>query len=83
MDGCVAHDLGASLVAGVGREAVLEDGDVIGRLGDLGLEPAGFRRAQRAVVGGRMVRAVLSPRRDGDPFLEEGIPAQLAQELFS
>jgi len=78
----VADDLGPPLVAGIGGKAVLEDDDVVVRLRNLGLRPAGFGRAQRAVVGGRVVGAVLTPRRDGDPFLEQRIPAELAQVVF-
>jgi hypothetical protein len=80
--GRVADDLAASLVGAVRRIAVLEDDDVVVRLGDLGFGVARARRAQRAVIGRRMVGAVLAPRRDGDPFLEKRVPAELAQLGF-
>src|SRR5712692_2039710 len=79
VDGCVADHLAAALIAGESRETVLEDRDVVIRLGDLRFELARPRRAQRAVVGRRMIRAVLSPGCDGDPLLEQGVPAKLAQ----
>jgi len=78
----VADDLASALLARVRGETVLEDRDVVVGLGNLGLERAGPGRAQWAVVRRRMVRAVLAPRRDGDPFLEKRVPAELAQLAF-
>jgi hypothetical protein len=81
--GCVADDLRPALVSGVRGKFVLEDDDVVVGFGDLGLGLARSRRAQRAVLGGRVVCAVLPPGRDGDPFLEKRVPAELAQDFFS
>jgi len=67
---CVADDLAPPLIAGVRRKAVLENGDVIVGLGDLCLGLSGARRAQRAVVGRRVIGAVLPPGCDGHPLLE-------------
>jgi hypothetical protein len=78
----VTDDLASTLLTGVRGETVLEDRDVVVRLGDLGLERARPGRAERAVVRRRMVGAVLAPRRDGDPFLEKRVPAELAQLGF-
>ena len=83
MVGRVADDLGPALVARVGRESVFEDRDVVVGLGDLGLGLTWPRRAQGAVLRGRMVGAVLAPRCDRDPLLEQRIPTQLAQIFFS
>ena len=81
--GRVADDLGAPLLARVRRESILEDDDVVIRLWDLGLGHAGSGRAQRAVCRVRVIRPVLAPRRDRDPLLEQRVPAQLAQAVFS
>src|SRR5579864_3080518 len=76
--GRVADDLATSLVAGVGRESVLENCDVVVGFRDLGFLHARPGRAQRAVIRGRMVGAILAPRRHRDPLFEQRIPANLA-----
>jgi hypothetical protein len=86
MHRCVAHDLAAALVACVGRKSIFKDSDVIVRLGDFGFWLAGTRRTKRAMLGRRVIRAVLTPRGDRHPFFEKGMPAKLAirrQELAS
>src|SRR5690606_35769794 len=55
---------------------VLEDGDVVVGRGDLG-EPAVPGGAQRALIGGRPVGAVLAVRGDDDPVAAEGVVADL------
>jgi hypothetical protein len=77
--GRIANDLATPLVACVRGKSILEDCDVIVGLGDLGLFFSGARGTQRAVVGGRVVGAILPPRSDGDPLFEKGMPAKLAQ----
>jgi hypothetical protein len=77
--GRVANHLAPPLVARVRGKPIFEDRDVIVGLGDLGLFLARTCRAQRAVVGGRVIRAVLPPRCNGDPLFEQGMPAKLAQ----
>jgi hypothetical protein len=77
--GRVANNLTPALVAGVSRKSILEDCDVIVRLGDLGLLFSRTCRAQRTVVRGRVIGAVLTPGCDGDPLFEKGMPAKLAQ----
>jgi hypothetical protein len=63
-----ADDLAAPAVRAAERgEAVLEDGHLVVRRRDLG-EPVAVGRAQRALVGRRLVRAVLPLRGDGDPL---------------
>src|SRR5438270_12062551 len=74
----VADDLAATLLAAVGGIAILEHGDVVVRLWDLGLHVTWAGRAKRTVIGGRMVRSVLTPGRDSHPFLEQRMPSQLA-----
>src|SRR5712691_646046 len=66
----VADDLAASLLAREGREAVLEDGDVVVGLGNLGFGLPWPGWAQRAVVRRRVICAVLPPRGDGDPLFQ-------------
>jgi hypothetical protein len=76
--GRVADDLTPTLITVVRRKAILEDGDVIVGLGNLRLFFTWSGRAQRAVVGRRVIRAVLPPGSDGDPLFEKGMPAKLA-----
>jgi hypothetical protein len=66
----VADDLATPLLGGEGREAVLEDRDVVIGLRYLGFEMTRPGGTKRTVVSGRMVGAVLPPRRDGDPLLQ-------------
>ena len=79
MNRCVADDLTTSLFARVGGKAVLEHRDVVVGFGDLGLFFSGTGGAKRAVVRGRVIGAVLPPRRDGDPLFQQRMPAKLAQ----
>src|SRR2546425_12584635 len=73
----VTDDLGAALVARVGRKAVFENHDVVVRLGDLGLGHPGSGRTARAVLGRGVVCAVLPPWRHNYPLFEQGVPAEL------
>ena len=75
----VAHDFAPSLIAGVGRKAILENGNVIVRLGNLGFGLPRTRRTKRAVVGRRVIGAGLPPGCDRHPLLEQRMPAELAQ----
>jgi hypothetical protein len=59
-----------------GREAVLEDDDLVVALRDLG-RPAVAGRAQRALVGRGEERAGLPVGGDGDPLVEQGVEAEL------
>src|ERR1700686_550243 len=79
--GRVANHLASPLVPGVRRKSILEDCDVIVGLGNLRLFFSWTRRAERAMVGGRVIRAVLPPGGNGDPLFEKGMPAKLAQTL--
>ena len=75
----VAHDLAPPLLARVGRKAIFENSDVIVGLWDFCLELAGACRAQRTVIGRRVIGPVLPPGRHGDPLFEKRMPAELAQ----
>src|SRR5712691_3727540 len=65
----VADHLAPSLLSGEGWEPVLEYRYVVVGLGDLGFGVAGPGGTERTVIWRRVVRAVLAPRRDGDPLL--------------
>src|SRR5712692_3904534 len=73
----VADHLAPSLLSGEGWEPILEYRDVVVGLGDLGFGVARPGGTERTVVLGRVVRAVLAPRRDGDPLFEQRMPTKL------
>src|SRR4029077_7491875 len=74
----VADDLAPPLLAGERRKPILEYGDVVVGLGNLGFGVTGSRGAKRTVVLGRVISPVLAPGRDRHPFFQEGVPAKLA-----
>src|SRR5205823_3141013 len=78
VDRRVADHLTTTPILGVAGKPVLEDRDVVVRLGDLGLGAAGSGRAQRAELRRWMVGAVLAPGRDRHPFPQQRVPAQVA-----
>jgi hypothetical protein len=63
---------------GQGREAVLEDDDLVVGFRDLGL-PAGSRRAQRALVGRREEGAGLPVGGDHDPLPQQRVVPHLGE----
>jgi len=78
VDRRVANDLAAALVAFVGGKSIFKNSDVIVGLRDFSFRLAWTRGAQRTVLGGRMIRAILTPRGNGDPFFKKGMPAKFA-----
>ncbi len=74
----VDDHLGGAVRRLEGGEAVVEDGDLEAREGDLGRRPAGQRGVERAVVAGGQERAFLAVDRVDDLLAAQLGEAQLA-----
>ena len=79
----VDDHLGRALGRLEGGEAVVEDGDLERREGDLGRRPPGRRGAQRAVLARGQERALLAVDRVDDLLAAQLVEAQLAHRRSS